>query len=250
MSQGEPHALALALFLPRGTMPASPFRFVVLDDPIQAMDPAKVDGFVRVLARLAADRQVIVLSHDDRLSQEVRYLKVQVRILEVHRAPNSRVEVSAGSDPAHRYLEDARALAADDRPCWTERFRCPRAGPPELQPCWPRQALEDAVRRLCRSKGFDLDRATMRSRLIALRTLAGDEVADRAEVAWAGLSLAGHQHAYELVPASGEVAHLLALVGNLLSSPTSAPESAPVPADAGNGRLPVRVTDSEIPPGR
>ena len=33
MSQGELHALALALFLPRATAAKSPFRFVVLDDP-------------------------------------------------------------------------------------------------------------------------------------------------------------------------------------------------------------------------
>lgn len=115
MSQGELHALALALFLPRATAPTSPFRFVVLDDPIQAMDPAKIDGFVRVLARLATDRQVIVLSHDDRLAQAVRYLRVEARILEVHRAANSKVEISTGSDPADRYLEDARALVLDEQ---------------------------------------------------------------------------------------------------------------------------------------
>ena len=41
MSQGELHALALALFLPRATLPESPFRFVVIDDPVQSMDPAQ-----------------------------------------------------------------------------------------------------------------------------------------------------------------------------------------------------------------
>lgn len=71
MSQGELHALALSLFLPRATAPDSPFRFVVLNDPIQAMDPAKVQGFVQVLLELAADRQVIVLSHDERLPAAV-----------------------------------------------------------------------------------------------------------------------------------------------------------------------------------
>lgn len=44
MSQGELHALALAMFIPRATNPESPFRFLVLDDPIQAMDPAKIAG--------------------------------------------------------------------------------------------------------------------------------------------------------------------------------------------------------------
>jgi hypothetical protein len=42
MSQGELHAIALSLFLPRATMPESPFRFVVIDDPVQSMDPARV----------------------------------------------------------------------------------------------------------------------------------------------------------------------------------------------------------------
>jgi ABC-type hemin transport system ATPase subunit len=51
MSQGEVNALALSVFLPRARLPASPFRFLVIDDPVQAMDPAKVDGLARVLVR-------------------------------------------------------------------------------------------------------------------------------------------------------------------------------------------------------
>ena len=49
MSQGELHALALSLFIPRATLPESPFRFIVIDDPVQSMDPARVDGLARVL---------------------------------------------------------------------------------------------------------------------------------------------------------------------------------------------------------
>jgi recombinational DNA repair ATPase RecF len=49
MSQGELHALALSLFLPRATLAESPFRFLVIDDPVQSMDPARVDGLARVL---------------------------------------------------------------------------------------------------------------------------------------------------------------------------------------------------------
>ncbi len=114
MSQGELHALALALFLPRATAPASPFRFVVLDDPIQAMDPAKVDGFVQVLAEIAQDRQVVVFSHDDRLAETVRRMAVPgARILEVTRGANSVVRIQTSLDPARRYVEDAEALARD-----------------------------------------------------------------------------------------------------------------------------------------
>ena len=64
MSQGELHALALALFLPRASLNESPFRFVVLDDPVQAMDPAKVDGLVALLSEIAETRQVVVFAHD------------------------------------------------------------------------------------------------------------------------------------------------------------------------------------------
>lgn len=72
MSQGELQALALAIFIPRATSPESPFRFMVLDDPIQAMDPSKIDGFLQVLTELANERQVIVLTHDDRLPSAIR----------------------------------------------------------------------------------------------------------------------------------------------------------------------------------
>lgn len=113
MSQGELHALALALFLPRASMPESPFRFVVLDDPVQAMDPAKVEGLVQLLAELAATRQVIVLSHDDRLPAAARRARVGARILEVTRGAGSTVSVSDSLDPAKRYLDDAFALVLD-----------------------------------------------------------------------------------------------------------------------------------------
>jgi hypothetical protein len=113
MSQGELHALALALFLPRATAAESPFRFIVLDDPVQAMDPSKVEGLVTVLQELAVDRQVIVFSHDDRLPAAVRRAKGKATILEVTRGTKSVVVVGDALTPATRYLDDAYALAAD-----------------------------------------------------------------------------------------------------------------------------------------
>ena len=113
MSQGEVNALALAVFLPRARLPASPFRFLVIDDPVQAMDPAKVDGLARVLEKAAADRQVIVFTHDNRLAGAVRQLRLPARVLEVTRRPGSVVEVREGLDPVAQALRDAGALAAD-----------------------------------------------------------------------------------------------------------------------------------------
>ena len=69
MSQGELHALALSLFLPRATLPESPFRFVVIDDPVQSMDPSRVDGLARALESVAKARQVIVFTDDERLPE-------------------------------------------------------------------------------------------------------------------------------------------------------------------------------------
>lgn len=118
MSQGELHALALALFLPRATMAQSPFRFVVLDDPVQAMDPAKVNGLVQVLLEIAKTRQVIVFSHDDRFASAVRRAPkgVPIEVLEVRREANSRVTPVVTHSPADRYLDDAFGLVKDDGP--------------------------------------------------------------------------------------------------------------------------------------
>jgi hypothetical protein len=113
MSQGEVNALALSVFLPRATLPASPFRFLVIDDPVQAMDPAKVDGLARVLESTAVGRQVIVFTHDNRLAQAVRHLSIPASILEVTRRPGSAVQIRPGLDPVEQALQDAGALAAD-----------------------------------------------------------------------------------------------------------------------------------------
>jgi energy-coupling factor transporter ATP-binding protein EcfA2 len=110
MSQGELHALALSLFFPRATLEESPFRFIVVDDPVQSMDPSKVDGLARVLERAAKVRQVVVFTHDDRLPEAVRRLGIDASMIEVTRGEKSRVELRTALDPVERYIEDARAV--------------------------------------------------------------------------------------------------------------------------------------------
>ena len=111
MSQGELHALALSLFLPRATLKESPFGFLFIDDPVQAMDLARVDGLARVLQDVARTHQVVVFTPDDRLPAAARRLQVQARILTVERAPESVVEVRPALDPVKQHLDDAYALA-------------------------------------------------------------------------------------------------------------------------------------------
>ncbi|HLH71623.1 MAG TPA: AAA family ATPase [Candidatus Dormibacteraeota bacterium] len=144
MSQGELHCLALALFLPRALLPDSPFGFVVIDDPVQSMDPARVDGLARVLEETAKHRQVVVFTHDDRLSEAVRRLRVQARILEVTRRPGSQVEVKEQLEPVARLLEDAKVVALEEA--------LPAEVAARVVPGLCRQALEAACAEVVRRR--------------------------------------------------------------------------------------------------
>ena len=113
MSQGELNALSLSVFLPRAMVPDSPFRFLVIDDPVQAMDPSKVDGLARVLSEVATQRQVLVFTHDDRLPEAVRRLGLDATIVEVSRGEGSVVTVRTVLNPVQRNWLDADALLKD-----------------------------------------------------------------------------------------------------------------------------------------
>jgi recombinational DNA repair ATPase RecF len=113
MSQGEINALALSIFLPRAMIPASPFRFLVIDDPVQAMDPAKVDGLAKVLSKVAKHRQVLVFTHDNRLAAAIKDLSIPATVLEVTRRPRSNVTVRECLDASKQALKDARSLNKD-----------------------------------------------------------------------------------------------------------------------------------------
>ncbi|MBF6318120.1 AAA family ATPase [Nocardia cyriacigeorgica] len=150
MSQGELHALGLSLFLPRATAEQSPFRFLMIDDPVQSMDPAKVDGLARVLADVACTRQVIVFTHDLRLPEAVRRLQIPATVLDVQRRERSVVEVRVSIDPVRRYIDDARALSLTRN--------LPRAEADEMIALCCRLAIESAattkVRRVLGEHGF------------------------------------------------------------------------------------------------
>jgi hypothetical protein len=156
MSQGEVNALALSVFLPRATVTASPFRFLVIDDPVQAMDPAKVDGLAKVLAKVAAYRQVIVFTHDNRLAAAIRDLSIPATVLEVTRQPRSCVTVRECLDASKQALKDARSLSKD--------------------PAIPLQVAQRVIPGLCRTAAeAAFTEAYWRTELRAGRTRAGIE---------------------------------------------------------------------------
>ncbi|MFD7826478.1 AAA family ATPase [Kitasatospora sp. NPDC059803] len=115
VSQGELFSLALALFLPRAMAPQSPFGFIVIDDPVQSMDPRKVEGLARLLEEIARTHQVVVFSHDTRLPDALRFHRIKATILEVGRFRRSKVAVRSVDDPVKRELAAARAVARDNK---------------------------------------------------------------------------------------------------------------------------------------
>ena len=67
------------------------------------------------LHEVAATRQVIVFTHDNRLADAVRQLSIPATILEVTRRPRSAMDVRRCLDPVKQALKDAGDLRRDDK---------------------------------------------------------------------------------------------------------------------------------------
>lgn len=175
MSQGEINALALSIFLPRATLAASPFRFLIIDDPVQAMDPAKVEGLAGVLHDVSRCRQVLVFTHDDRLPEAVRRLSIPAHILEVTRQPGSVVQLRPALTPVDRSLQDAQALCADQA--------LPEAVAARVIPGLCRLAIEAAFTEAIRRQQL---RAGRRHAQVEAEIEAADTLSKRAALALFG----------------------------------------------------------------
>lgn len=79
-----------------------------------------------------------------------------------------------------------------------------------------RQALEEIIDQRCSNLDAAAPWATVRSRLVILRALDTQEVADSAAIAWSRLSSACHVHAFELQPSTSEIEQLCGVVASLL----------------------------------
>ncbi|WP_432174098.1 AAA family ATPase [Streptomyces sp. Tue6028] len=183
MSQGELHSLALSLFIPRATHQDSPFGFLVIDDPVQSMDPEKVDGLAKVLDLYAQHRQVVVFTHDTRLEEAIRRLGLRATVMRVSRQTNSVVHVAPVSDPVSQALEEARAIALDPN--------LPSEVADRVLPSMCRLALEaayqDTARRALREAGLgqrDIqERVTRPGPITGLAAIAmGMQGAERGDV--------------------------------------------------------------------
>jgi len=178
MSQGEANALALSVFLPRAMLPGSPFGFLVIDDPIQAMDPSKVDGLARVLVRVAEGHQVVVFTHDDRLPEAMRRLGLPGRVLSVTRRDRSVITVDEVSDPFGRLLRDARLIIGSE------------GGPQGV----PAPVAAQVVPGICRTAIEAVCNDLVRGRLLGRGRPSAEveEALSDADRLWSRLSLAIH----------------------------------------------------------
>lgn len=95
LSQGELQALALSICLPRTLLSGNPFGFLVLDDPVQAMDTETVEGLAGVLAEVGQYRQVVVFTHDTRLPDALTRAALPATVRGIHRDSVSNVQVDS-----------------------------------------------------------------------------------------------------------------------------------------------------------
>jgi ABC-type lipoprotein export system ATPase subunit len=175
VSQGELFSLALSLFLPRAMAKESPFDFIVIDDPVQSMDPRKVEGLARLLDMIAKTHQVVVFTHDTRLPDALRFHRINATIVEVGRHRQSSVTVRTADDPVKHELAAARAVAKDPK--------VPAAVLGEILPGQCRIALEAALQESARRTLFAAGRD---HHVIEERISAARELTDLAALALFG----------------------------------------------------------------
>ncbi len=110
LSTGQRNALSLATYLPRATQEGTPFRFLVLDDPVQAFDEGRVRYLAQQLTELARSFQIVVFTHDDRLWREIRAHGPHAWRMHLERPPDGRslVRVAEATSPGQLLLDDLR----------------------------------------------------------------------------------------------------------------------------------------------
>lgn len=105
LSSGQRNALLLAPLLILDAV--GPFGFLVVDDPVHALDDLRVDLLTAELARLAHDRQVIVMTHDARVEEHLRARIPEATVIELNRDPRHRAVTWSAGTPWDTLLDDA-----------------------------------------------------------------------------------------------------------------------------------------------
>jgi len=157
LSSGQRNALLLAPLTMLGTTNA--FGFLVVDDPIHALDTTRVDRVAAELARLASTQQVLVFTHDPRLEEHLRARIPDVGVIAVERDPATQeVTWVRHRTPWEALLAEAETFKSDSM---ADKWRATAS-------------VESIVTGLCRNA---LDGA-IRHALITHAVRRGKDVAD------------------------------------------------------------------------
>lgn len=153
LSAGQRNALLLSPLL--ASAEAGPFAFLILDDPVHALDEMRVDLLARILHELAATRRVIVLTHDERLREYLRMRDADSDVRAIRRVPlTGAVSVVPEKPTWEALLDDAAEVVRIGRPSADGEIT-----PSQLVRGLCRQALDDAIRegimKACSSRSCD-----------------------------------------------------------------------------------------------
>ncbi|MFF1607503.1 hypothetical protein ACFVYA_06940 [Amycolatopsis sp. NPDC058278] len=109
LSAGQYNALVLALLL--GSDIQSPFRFLVLDDPVHAMDDFRADRFAELIAaRAASGTQVVLLTHDQQLVDVLRHHIASLHLIKLSKDPHGNIMQLDATHPWQSLVTDARTV--------------------------------------------------------------------------------------------------------------------------------------------
>lgn len=135
LSAGQRNAVLLAPALAMAE--GGPFGFMIVDDPVHSFDEMRVDFVARQLARIAAQRRVVVLTHDERLKEHLLAAALDSDSRSIRRdATTGQIELTRNNTMWQVLLEDTQRLLA-------------LAEPPQY-----RLGLTNTLRGLCR-QAFD-----------------------------------------------------------------------------------------------
>ncbi|UUV29648.1 AAA family ATPase [Amycolatopsis roodepoortensis] len=109
LSAGQYNAFVLALLLAAGK--TDPFRFLVVDDPVHALDDLRIDAFATLVESYVTEgRQMVLLTHDDRLVDVLRLKVGQVTLVKLGRDRYGNLQCVDSTHPWQALVEDARSV--------------------------------------------------------------------------------------------------------------------------------------------
>jgi energy-coupling factor transporter ATP-binding protein EcfA2 len=143
LSAGQRNAILLAPIL--AASGSGPFGFLILDDPVHAFDAMRVDRVATLLAHMAINKRIVVLTHDERLREHLIAKSADFDVRTIERNPlTGEATLRVQKQMWEVLLEDAesilkvagkRVTTVNDEVTNIARGLC-------------RQALDNAVRQL------------------------------------------------------------------------------------------------------